>query len=484
MSASGRNLLFLMSDEHGPKYMGSNGSFVRTPNLDALAARGTSFDCAYTTSPICVPARAALATGRYVHQMGYWDNIDAYEGSVPSWHHALRARGHEVVSVGKLHFRGRKGDDHGFSREIVPMHILGGTGDLKALVREPPVVRPGGAKLAATAKAGESTYTRYDRDIAREASDWLAARAQRPQGKPWALFVSFVSPHFPLTAPPEWFDLYRGMDLPMPKAYDIDPATLHPYLRDYRRVSNYATGFKTRESVLDAIAGYCGLTSFMDEQVGRVLSALTAHGFAENTTILYTSDHGDNVGARGLWGKSNMHEEAAQVPLIAVGPEFPAGGRVRVPASHVDIHPFVIGMFGGGKEAEVNPLAVPLDRVASADPERAVLSEYHAVGATKAVFMLRAGRWKYVHYVAYGPQLFDLESDPEELRDLASDPAHAATLARLGARLRALLDPDEVEARCKRRQRELIDEAGGIEAVMAAPDLPYSPAPGTAPDTN
>ena len=129
-----KNLLILMSDEHNPKVLGCAGHpIIRTPNLDALAAQGTRFTAAYTTCPICVPARASFATGRYVHQEGYWDNADGYEGAIPSWHHQLRERGHEVVSIGKLHFRGAPGDDHGFSQEIVPVsytHLTLPTSDL------------------------------------------------------------------------------------------------------------------------------------------------------------------------------------------------------------------------------------------------------------------------------------------------------------------------------------------------------------------
>ena len=132
-----QNLLILMSDEHNPKVMGCAGHpIVKTPNIDALAARGTMFSSAYTTCPVCVPARAAFATGKYVHQIGFWDNADAYDGSVPSWHHRLRERGHRVVSIGKLHFRGHDGDDNGFSEEIIPMNIVEGKGDLMGLVRQ------------------------------------------------------------------------------------------------------------------------------------------------------------------------------------------------------------------------------------------------------------------------------------------------------------------------------------------------------------
>src|SRR5207302_4190748 len=126
-----------MSDEHNPRVLGAAGhGLVQTPNLDRLAARGTRFSSAYTTSPICVPARAGFATGKYQYQIGYWENADAYDGAVPSWHHVLRAAGHQVVSISKLHFRGLPGDDHGLSQELLPMHVVDGLGDVKGLVRE------------------------------------------------------------------------------------------------------------------------------------------------------------------------------------------------------------------------------------------------------------------------------------------------------------------------------------------------------------
>ena len=130
------NLLVIMSDEHQARISGCYGHpVIRTPNIDALAARGTRFKTAYTNSPVCIPARANFATGRYLHQIGFWDNADPYDGTVETWHHVLRAAGHRVDSIGKLHFRGLPGEDYGFCQEHVPMHVIEGKGDLMGLVR-------------------------------------------------------------------------------------------------------------------------------------------------------------------------------------------------------------------------------------------------------------------------------------------------------------------------------------------------------------
>ena len=479
-----KNLLVLMSDEHNPKFLGCAGHrFVATPNLDALAARGTRFTQAYTTCPICVPARAAFAVGRYVHDIGYWDNGDAYDGAIASWHHALRTQGHRVVSIGKLHFRGRPGDDHGFSEEIVPMHVVDGIGDVKGLIRTDIPRRKGGDKMAKYAGPGESAYTAYDRDIAARAQVWLHEEAPRWRERPWVLFVSFVAPHFPLTAPPEWYYRYRALDLPLPKLYAGAERPHHPYLDDYAHCVDYDAHFHSDDDVRRAIAGYSGLVSAMDENVGKVLRALADTGLADATRVVYTSDHGDNVGARGLWGKSTLYEESAGVPLIVAGPEVPAGRVVDIPVSHIDCAPAVFEATGA---APTIPLAGhSLFGVARGEtPARPVICEYHAIGSVAGAYMLRHGRWKYCRYVAYRPQLFDLIDDPEELRDLAGVREYAPVLAECEARLRAILDPEAVDRRAKERQAELLAAYGGRDAALARGDLGFTPAPGTKAEIN
>ena len=481
------NLLVLMSDEHNPKFLGAGGHpFVKTPNLDALAARGTRFTAAYTTCPICVPARAAFAVGRYVNEIGYWDNADGYDGAVPSWHHVLRESGHRVVSIGKLHFRGRPGDDHGFSEEIIPMHIVEGIGDVKGLVRESIPKRKGGDKMARRAGPGESSYTAYDRDIASRAQIWLHEEAPRWRDRPWVLFVSFALPHFPLTAPAQWFYRYWRQDLPMPKQYAQDQRPHHPYLDVYAHTVDYDTHFHSSEDVKRAIAGYAGLVSTMDENAGHVLRALREAGLEETTRVMYTSDHGDNAGARGLWGKSTLYEESAGVPLILAGPDVPAGRVVDTPVSHIDCAATILE--AAGERTQIGGRALPgasLFAVANGQsPARPVIAEYHAIGSVAGAYMLRFGRYKYCHYVAYRPQLFDLATDPEELIDLADDPRYAETLAEGDRLLRAALDPEATDARAKRRQGELLARFGGREKALARGDLGFTPAPGTSAEMN
>src|SRR5258707_15472574 len=151
------NLLFILSDEHSGRVLGCYGhKMIRTPNLDRLAARGVRFTDAYCNSPICVPSRAALHTGRYVHRIRFWDNGIPYDGSVPSWAHRLRQAGHEAMSIGKLHFR-RADDDNGFTEEVIPLHVVEGIGDPLGWLRDPLPVRRAALRLAHHARRGGSS---------------------------------------------------------------------------------------------------------------------------------------------------------------------------------------------------------------------------------------------------------------------------------------------------------------------------------------
>jgi choline-sulfatase len=481
-----RNLLIIMSDQHNREMMGCFGHpVVQTPNLDRLAARGTRFTACWTPSPVCIPARASFATGKYIHQTGFWDNADPYDGSIPSWHHRLRAAGHRVVSIGKLHFRSDE-DDTGFSEAIIPMHVVEGKGDLLGLIRDDLPVRGAAYKMARMAGPGESAYTQYDREIAARAQIWLREEARKCREKPWVLFVSFVAPHYPLTAPSEHF--YRYFDdpnLPMPLFYEAHERPGHPFIQDYARAFNFDEYFETPKDVRRAVSGYFGLCSFMDEQAGKVLDALEATGLTGDTRIIYTSDHGDAVGKRGLWGKSTLYEETAGVPLILAGEGLPQGRVIDTPSNLIDTYPFIIACVGERGPAMVEPdhPGVSVARLANGEqPNRTVLTEYHGMGSTTGAFAIRNGRFKYVHYVKYPPQLFDLQSDPQEINDLAANPAYAGARSDCMAKLRAMLSPEDVDARAKRRQAEQLMRHGGRDAVIARGDLGFSPPPGLRPE--
>ena len=477
--ASGRNFLLIMADEFARRAMGCAGHPVaRTPNLDRLAARGVRFTQAYTNSPICVPARAAMHTGRYVHDIRCWSSAQPYRGRHESWAHRLRRHGMDAVSAGKLHFR-RTRDDNGFALELRPMHVKDGIGWAPGLLRDPLGDYPATAELAGRIGAMETEYHAYDRAVADAATGWLEARAASG-GPPWALFVSFVSPHYPLAAPQEWFDLYAGADPPMPKPYAGNWRD-HPALRETLRFFDYDRHFDARSRDA-AVRSYLGLASFVDDLIGRVLAALEASGFADETTILFTSDHGEMLGDYGLWTKQVMFEGSAGIPMILAGPGIMAGtaaGRtVDTPVSLVDVFPTVLDAMGAPAPSAPRPGRSLLEVAAAPDdPDRPVLSEYHDGGSVTGAFMLRRGGWKLVHHEGFAPQLFDLSGDPDERRDLAADRAVADVLGAMQAGLRAIVDPAAANAQAFADQRARLDALGGADAVRAMQgyNFGYSP---------
>ncbi|MCL4127902.1 UNVERIFIED_CONTAM: hypothetical protein GTU68_049837 [Idotea baltica] len=452
---------------------------AHTPNLDALAARGTRFTNAYTPSPICVPARAAFATGRYVHDIGCWDNAMPYSGTPRGWGHALQDKGVRVESIGKLHYR-KDDDDAGFDAEHIPMHVVDGVGMVWGSIRkeEDRVFHDGVRMMGDYIGPGESNYTRYDKAVTDRTVDWLAKA--KDDGAPWCLYVGLVAPHHPLVAPKEFFDLYPLDSLPKDKLHPRDGYVQHPWIKKQTKAMIGEEGWKDEEERRTAIAAYYGLTSWMDHNVGRIVEALRASGQYDDTTIIYSSDHGENLGVRGLWGKMNMYEESAGIPLIvAPAPNTVPAHRAtcKTTTSLLDISETIIDHFGAELPGERPARSLYDIARQDDDMERAAFSEYHAIGAVSGAFMLRKGRWKLIEYVGFEPELFDLEDDPQETVNLAQDAGHAPILRNLKDELRQICDPDTVNARAFADQEAMIEGYGGqaIAATMGAPSATPPP---------
>jgi choline-sulfatase len=474
-----KNLLFIFSDQHTRDLSGCYGHrIIRTPNIDRIASRGTLFSNAYTTCPICVPARASLATGQYVHQIGYWDNGIAYDGKIPSWHHRLREQGTRIDSIGKLHFRS-SADDNGFSEEIDPLHVVAGIGDILGSIRDDPPFREKRGGIF-EAGPGDSTYLRYDASNADRACRWLTER--RSDENPWALFLGFVLPHPPYIAPESYFDLYPPESLPLLPQSRPEQWPDQPAIDYFRRYFDFAEPFD--EAVLRRMnAAYYGACTFLDHQIGRILDALEQNDQADNTRIVYTTDHGESLGARGLYGKFTMYEESSAIPLLLAGPDVPVGRRVETPVSLVDLYPTLLEAFGIPlTETERDFPGRSLWNIChEPDQDRTVFNEYHAVASQAGFYMLRDRRYKYVYYVGESPQLFDLTHDPEEVHNLAGMSNFAPLLKEFEGRLRDILDPEQTDRRAKADQRRAVEACGGRDAVIRRGSFDNSPVPGEEP---
>lgn len=471
-----KNILFIFSDEQNRDFLGCYGHpLAHTPNLDALAEHGTRFTSAYTNCPICVPARASLATGHYVHQIGYWDNAFPYDGAVPSWHHHLRANGYRVDSIGKLHFRG--GDDYGFIQEINPMYVVGGIGDVASSIRDGALKR-NSRKGIEEARAGDSTYLVYDRSNTERAVEWLNQHQHDEQ--PWVLFLSFVCPHPPFVSPEIYYTLFEHRDISLPPQWRFDDWPQHPVIRQFREFFSFDEPF-SEEILRRLYIAYLGMCSFVDAQIGHVLTALHDLGLNEKTRIIYSSDHGESLGARGMFGKFTMYEESAAVPLIIAGSDVPSGRMVKTPVSLVDCFPTIVEGLGCKWTGNDLPGSSLWKLASQPDMHRTVFSEYHAIGSRHAAYMMRDLRYKYVYYVDAPSQLFDLKRDPHELRDLASLPEFDSILKDFEMRLRGLLDPEAVDAQALSDQAALVQLRGGREQVIARGSFANSPVPGEKP---
>ena len=458
-----KNLIVIMSDEHQASMLGSNEHpFIKTPHLDELAARGMKYTNAYTPSPICVPARAAFASGQYVHRTGHWDNAIAYSGTPRGWGHQLQDAGVPVTSIGKLHYRSIH-NEAGFDESHIPMMIKDEVGMIWASIRhEDQRLNFPGRMLGSEIGPGESTYTKYDRAVTEKSVDWIKDKAGAEKG--WCLYIGLVAPHFPLVCPDEFYNLYRDIPLPEIKQHPKDGYIRHPWVAKQNAMGDNENQFKSPEERSCAFRAYYGLVTWMDHNVGQIMTAIKEAGLNDDTTIIYTSDHGDNVGARGMWGKSNMYEESVAIPIIACGPDI-SHGECHTPVSLIDLAASIPHFFGLPVPPEMD--GAPLSDIA-AEPynsERVVFSEYHAAGAVSGAFMIRKGVHKLIHYVGFMPELFDLSEDPEELNNLADDSEYATIKDDLFQELNIICNAENVSAKAHEEQFALVASYGGLDAV-------------------
>lgn len=469
------NFLFLCSDEHQRAIAGCYGNaLVQTPNIDKLAASGRLFTNAYCNAPLCVPARAAMATGRYAHSVHSWCNTTGYSGQwAHSWGHRLAEQGHRVTTIGKLHYHSDSAPT-GFDDQRIPMNLPEGRGDLRGLLRGQMPVSKGYSKHIKEAGSESSPYIRYDEGITEHAQSWLAHES-KGHDRPWALFVSWLSPHYPLAVPRRFSDLYPVEAMPLPLNHRPEEWTQHPALALYRRLRDLEEVYD-EATLRRAISTYYGMVTFVDEQIGKVMYALELSGHLANTTVLYTSDHGEHLGNHGLWWKRGFYDTAAAVPLIMSGPGI-TPGVCPTPVSHVDIYPTILETVGATPASPDRDL--PGRALTSIGPaeERVVFSEYHGGGSAAGSYMIRSRDFKYIYYCDAPAQLFNMKTDPEEVQDLGTDPDHASVRERLHAELVAICDPDEIDRQAKSDQQRLIEQEGGMQAILQIPVGSYFPPP-------
>ena len=419
------NILFVMADQLAAQFLEPYGhDLVQTPNLSRLAREGVVFENCYSTSPLCAPARATIMNGLLPSRTGVYDNAAEFASAIPTWAHYLRLNGYQTCLSGKMHFVGPDqlhGLEERLTTDIYPADF-GWTPDWRLKQERidwwyhnmTSVLQPGIAEI--------SNQLEFDDDVAFQAIRKLYDYARFSPEKPFALMASFTHPHDPYAARKKFWDLYKDEDIPLPTVPQMSREKLDPHsqrLYDVSAMSDYTV---TEADIRAARRGYFANISYVDDLLGQLINTLKVTGQLENTTIIFTSDHGDFLGERGLWYKMSYLEPAAHIPLIIWNPKSIRPRRVKEPVSLADIMPTISAIGGAtdlARKVDGRSL-LPLLEGVDENPDATAWGEYLAEGAIAPLYMLRRGPWKFIHSPVDPDQLFNLVDDPNELNNLAS----------------------------------------------------------------
>jgi choline-sulfatase len=459
------NILILMADQvNGTLFPDGPAPFLKTPNLEALAKQSVRFANAYTASPLCAPGRASFMSGQLPSRTGVYDNAAEFASDIPTYAHHLRRAGYYTCLSGKMHFVGPD-QLHGFEERLTTDIYPADFG------WTPDYTRPGERidwwyhNLGSVTGAGVAEITNqleYDDEVAYHATHKLYDLARGHDPRPWCLTVSFTHPHDPYVARRRFWDLYEDCRALDPTIPAIPFEEQDPHSQRLMLASNHAAYEITPEHIRRSRRGYFANLSYVDEKIGEILDVLERTRQAENTIIVFLSDHGDMLGERGLWFKMSFLEGSARVPLMIAAPGLQPG-RVDTPVSTLDVVP-TLAELAGVDLAEVLPWTdgESLVDVASGARSRApVPMEYAAEGSYAPMVALRDGRFKIVLCELDPPLLFDLEADPHELSNLAADPDHAERLAVMTAmaKERWNLESFDAAVRASQARRRVVYEA-------------------------
>ncbi len=457
------NLLVVMADQLSAPFLRCyGGSTAITPNIDRLAESGVVFDTAYSNSPLCAPARYSMMSGQLNSRIGAYDNAAEFPSSVPTFAHYLRAAGYQTSLVGKMHFVGPD-QLHGFEERLTTDIYPADFG------WTPNWDDPDGRfdwwfhNMDSVTNAGVADVSNqldYDDEVGFRAVRKLRDLARTTDERPWCVTVSFTHPHDPYVARQEFWDLYEDVEIPLPTTGPIDPTGLDAHSARLRHVIAADATDVTDEQIRGARRAYFANISYVDRWIGELLAVLDRHGMRDDTAVVFTADHGDMLGERGLWYKMNFFEHSARIPLIIDAPNLLAPGRISTPATLMDIAPTLMDLAGLDPAPQFDGASlVPF----ASRPEtgRTVVGEYLGEGAVAPIFMIRRDRWKFVWSAPDPPQLYDLETDPSELSNLAAAGEHADRVEAFTAEVRDRWDVTRIdrEVRANQRARADVDRA-------------------------
>ena len=425
MPADKPNILLVTTDQQRFDAAGAAApAFMRTPHFDHLCREGVSFASAYADCPVCVPARVAILTGKYVFSHGMDGNgpssrVMGREGTLPA---LIREQGYQTIAVGKMHF-GPQRLRHGFEEMILPEDYYRRMRGLGYGSLQPMHHGLGQNELyPGMATVPESlTLTSW---TAEQCVEYI--RERRDPSVPFFMWCSFGKPHPPLDPPEPYYSMYRDCPIPDPVFGDWSEDGRCPEVfKRFREKQSF--DLVPPEVIREARAAYYGLITQIDYNMGRVFAALQDVGLFGDTLILYTSDHGEYLGDHHAGAKGFLHESSAHIPYVLRLPQSwedrRHGTTVHSVVTHADVLPTLVSAAGGTVPDGVDGQdLIALSRGQLKHPRRYLEATVGRDGQP-AYLGITDGRWKYMWYPEGATeQLFDLETDPQECRDLATVP--------------------------------------------------------------
>lgn len=449
------NIILIITDQQRWDTIHSLGaSWMKTPTLDRLVAEGTAFTHCFTTSPVCVGARASLFTGCYPHMSNVFQNFDPWE---PTWVSSLAQAGYHCVNIGKMHINPY--DAKGGFHQRFPVENKDRALFLEEAQRA--IYDEWDKALLANGVTKPTRFTRYAQDregflkalgafvwdlperlhsdnfIADTSLWWLE---QRRAPNPLFLQIGFCGPHPPYDPPQRYIDMYKNAEIPEPVRSAEDFAGQTPALRALRKTleeGNFdSTAWRGDASTADMLRmrrHYAANITMIDERIGDILAMLGRRGYLDDSIVIFTSDHGDNLGDHGQIQKHNMYEGAVRVPLIVRAPgKVAQGRRLDSLVQWMDIAPTVLEAAGvdvpkNWESESLWPMLRPdAEPAGGRNAVYAELGQDHIQSDAEMMIMRRDREWKLVFYLGQdNGELYDLKADPRETRNLWNDPQHA-----------------------------------------------------------
>ena len=431
------NFLIIMSDEHGAQFSSVYGHpMIETPNMERLGQSGVTVENGYCNSPLCVPSRLSFMTGKYVSRIQGWDNAKPLSVDQLTWAWLLKSKGYQTILNGKMHLLGNHlyGFDKQITRDLHAEHAhpvvkwkeriedrqleslelsqIGSSPEHKAQWDVWPEVLSAGP--------GTSEVISHDDDVEEASIQFL----RNPGEDPFALCVGFISPHFPLKVPDKYFYKYYpdNVDLPnLPKDHLKNLPVAARRLQKYTGTG----GPYTDDQTLRARAAYFGLITYLDEKIGNILNVLEETGLADDTVVIYTSDHGEMAGEHGLWRKMSFYEQSSKIPMQISWPKMlPRNLRLDLVASNVDLVATILDLAGVETENWKfdGDSLIPKIQNSKNKWKNYAFAEHLAHGTDAPRAMLRKDHWKicYTHKAIPELELYNLKEDPGEFNNLAN----------------------------------------------------------------